>query len=207
MRSARAATIVKLGGSLAGAPHVKDWLTALAACGGRVVIVPGGGPFADAVRSAQAAMGFDDRAAHHMALLAMEQFAIALCALEPRLAAAASFVAIDQALRDGRAPVWLPSRIALGARDLPQSWDLTSDSLAAWLAARLGIRRVLLVKHGLRLGDPHDLDALTADGVVDPLFAHTLRAARLDGVFAGPCDHARAAAWICDPQADLPAPG
>ena len=40
--------VVKLGGSLSGAPELKAWLAALAGAAGRVVLVPGGGPFADA---------------------------------------------------------------------------------------------------------------------------------------------------------------
>ena len=65
-------TVIKLGGSHAFAPQLKDWIGAVAAQAGRIVLVPGGGPFADAVRDAQARMGFDDGAAHRMALLAME---------------------------------------------------------------------------------------------------------------------------------------
>ena len=71
-------SIVKLGGSHANGPHLKDWLTAIVAEAGAIAIVPGGGPFADAVRTAQASMGYDDRAAHAMALMAMAQFGCAL---------------------------------------------------------------------------------------------------------------------------------
>ena len=39
--------IVKLGGSHATGPHLNDWLTAIAAEAGPIVIVPGGGPFAE----------------------------------------------------------------------------------------------------------------------------------------------------------------
>ena len=77
--------IVKLGGSHATGPHLKDWLAAIAAEAGAIAIVPGGGPFADAVRTAQAAIGYDDRAAHAMALMAMAQFGCALQSLNPAL--------------------------------------------------------------------------------------------------------------------------
>ena len=82
--------IVKLGGSHASGPHLKDWLTAIAAEAGSIAIVPGGGPFADAVRTAQAGIGYDDRAAHAMALMAMAQFGSALESLNPALRLAAS---------------------------------------------------------------------------------------------------------------------
>ena len=67
-----------------------------------MVLVPGGGPFADAVRAAQPRMGFDDRAAHAMALLAMEQYGCALANLAQGLSLAASVAAIRRVLRGGR---------------------------------------------------------------------------------------------------------
>src|SRR5215470_1768927 len=99
-------TVVKLGGSHARSRHLASWLDALSACGGRAVIVAGGGPFADAVRATQPIMRFDDRAAHHMALLAMEQYALALASLQPRFTLAASIAAIRRALRADRVPIW-----------------------------------------------------------------------------------------------------
>src|SRR3984957_4302052 len=142
-------TIVKLGGSLALEPHLRGWLTMLARSPGRSIVVPGGGPFADQVRTTQVVMGFDDRAAHHMALLAMEQFGAAICNLEPALVPAASLPQLRKTLRAGRTPVWMATKMALDAADcVPSSWDVTSDSLAAWLARRVGSRRGVRVKNG-----------------------------------------------------------
>src|SRR6516162_10095712 len=118
--------IVKLGGSHADGPHIRDWLAAIAAEAGAIVIVPGGGPFADAVRSAQASMGYDDSAAHAMALMAMAQFGRALMSLNPTLTMTASRSAIARALHDGKVPGWSPETMARGAA-LPETWALTSD--------------------------------------------------------------------------------
>src|SRR5215470_16853240 len=138
--------VIKLGGSLAFSPDLKEWITAIAHCAGRVVIVPGGGPFADQVRAAQARMGFDDRTAHRMALLAMEQYGCAIKSLHKALSLADSPDAIRRGLASGEVPVWLPLRMARDVTDIPQSWDVTSDSLAAWLAGKIGAARLLLVK-------------------------------------------------------------
>ena len=81
-------TVIKIGGSCASSLDLRRWAAAVAACGGRAAIVPGGGPFADAVRAAQPAMAFDDVAAHHMALLGMEQFGRALASFDARLSLA-----------------------------------------------------------------------------------------------------------------------
>lgn len=167
-------TIVKLGGSLAGSAWLADWLEALARCGGRVVVVPGGGPFADVVREAQAVMGYSDETAHEMALLAMAQYGRALASLRPGFVIVDSSDAIEQALRAGAVPVWSPVAMVLAAADIAASWDVTSDSLAAWLAARLGARRLLLVKRGALSGVSVPAADLAVQGVVDRAFPRYL---------------------------------
>jgi dihydroneopterin aldolase len=185
--ASRETTVIKLGGSHAFAPHLRPWLHAISRCAGRVVVVPGGGPFADAVREAQGKMGFDDRAAHHMALLAMEQYACALASIEPALVMADSPTGIRQALGRAQVPVWSPVRMVLGAKDIPWSWAVTSDSLAAWLAGQLGARRILLVKH---LAAPIDCDLarLVAHAVVDEALPRFLQGLDLEAYVAGPSD-------------------
>jgi len=171
--SARA-VIVKLGGSHAFESYLKDWLAAIAAQAGSIVIVPGGGPFADAVREAQTAMGFDDSAAHSMALMAMAQYGEALRSLNPALTAAASRSAILRSLRAGKVPVWSPEPMARAA-GLPETWALTSDSLAAWLAGAIGAQRLVLVKHGRFEDASLNVCDLVARSVVDPLFPRFLK--------------------------------
>ena len=70
-----------------------------------------------------------------------------------------------------------------------ESWDVTSDSLAAWPAARIGLRRLVLVKSA---AVPEDAaaTALVESGLVDPVLPQMLRAGRV----AGWCIHAGAAA-------------
>jgi dihydroneopterin aldolase len=182
-------TVIKLGGSFALSPHLRDWIAAIAACAGRTVIVPGGGPFADAVRAAQAPMGFDDRAAHRMGLLAMEQYGCAIASLHGRLSLADSLDLIYQDLAGGKVPVWLPGQMALSDAAIPRSWDVTSDSLAACLAGKIGAERLVLVKHVeigekmVRVGD------LAARGVVDNAFADFLAASGVPAFILGPRDH------------------
>ncbi len=78
----------------------------------------------------------------------------------------------------GQTPVWMPAPLALADPDLPRSWDLTSDSLAAWLAGQLGAAALVLVKVAPLRPGPLALDALVRDAIVDPLFPTYARAAR-----------------------------
>ncbi|MEJ2125429.1 MAG: hypothetical protein P8Y47_11660, partial [Alphaproteobacteria bacterium] len=84
-RQTNTLTVVKIGGSYARSAHLAEAVAAIAGAREAVAIVPGGGPFADTVREMQAPMGYDDRAAHRMAILARCQFAESITALNPRL--------------------------------------------------------------------------------------------------------------------------
>jgi dihydroneopterin aldolase len=186
-------TVVKLGGSLAFSIHLRPWLDALAEAAGEFVLVAGGGPFADAVRMAQPKIGFDDVAAHHMALLAMEQFGRALASLNPALVLADSLAAIRRVLRARKVPVWSPTRMVLAERDIPASWDVTADSLAAWLAIRIGAKRLLMIKHAAAMADRIRAGDLVAAGFVDPAFPRFLCGAPLEVLMAEPSEHVAAA--------------
>ena len=186
----RGLVILKLGGSQATSPHLLEWLTAIAGRAGSIVIVPGGGPFADAVRDAQVAMRFDNAAAHDMAMMAMAQFGRALQSLNPALRLAASLGAIRRALREGEVPVWSPERMARAA-SLPESWELSSDSLAAWLADAVGAHRLLLVKHRRFAAQRIEVLDLVEDGVVDPLFPRYISDKGFRVYLAAPTDAAR----------------
>lgn len=164
--------IVKVGGSLmrsdAAVRLLQSWPTARQR---RCVVVPGGGIFADAVRVAQRELGFAALAAHHLALAAMEMSARALASVAPRFACASTLAEFEQSWQRGLIPIWLPVALATSAPDIPPSWDVTSDSLAAWLANHLGATHLLVVKsctlpeHAL-----HDAHALAAADIVDPCF-------------------------------------
>src|SRR5215472_12930814 len=186
----RRATIIKLGGSFAFSAHLGDWIAAIAGCPGRAVIVPGGGPFADKVRMAQAQMGFDERAAHRMGLLAMEQYGCAIKSLHEKLSLAETLDSISCSLANGKVPIWLPSRIVLEAADVPQSWDVTSDSLAAWLAGKIGAERLLLVKHVELAQATARAADLARRNIIDEAFANVLAASGVPAFILGPKDHA-----------------
>jgi aspartokinase-like uncharacterized kinase len=111
-----------------------------------LLIVPGGGPFADAVREIDRRLGLPDGAAHWMAVLAMDQYAHLIAARMGRAALVAEPNEIAAAIAAGHAPVLAPSRWLRAEDPLPHSWEVTSDSIAAWIAGRVGARRLVLVK-------------------------------------------------------------
>ncbi len=98
----------------------------------KIVLVPGGGIFADEIRS----MNADDETSHWLAVLAMEKFGYLISAL--------GIPAVDK-LSDcvsagGKTLVLLPYKPVREYDPLPHSWDITSDSIAAWAASELSER-------------------------------------------------------------------
>lgn len=140
--------VVKVGGALHAVPGALDQLArALPALAAHepLVVVPGGGPFADAVRRQQAPLGFTEAAAHWMAVLGMEQHAHLLAERIP----GACLVETLERLTGwpaGAVAVFAPYAWMRRDDPLPHSWEATSDSIAAVVAARLGARELLLVK-------------------------------------------------------------
>jgi len=141
-------TVVKVGGGLgrgAGDDALRRLCATIGALGERhpLLVVPGGAAFADAVRDADRRFGLPAMASHRMAILGMEQFGWLLSELIPRAVRCAD-LARARELAGRRTPVLLPAGLPLDA--LPASWQVTSDSIAAWVADRAGAGRLVLVK-------------------------------------------------------------
>lgn len=161
--------IVKIGGSLYSSPQLKEWIDQLTLVDGNtIVIVPGGGTFADQVRDAANQWDLSEQCSHHMAVLAMQQFAFLLAGLNVDLHLVETCKDIQSANNKGRTMVWLPYKEVSNSCDYPKNWQVTSDSLAIWLASKLSATHMCLVKSAQIDGFTHE--ELLASGVVDNYF-------------------------------------
>lgn len=149
--------VIKLGGSLAN--HVPGLVSVLRLSPRPILLVPGGGSFANAVRLA----GLDDESAHWEAIAAMEKYGRTIARLG--IPVTSRLFLPDQTI------LFFPLRSLREQDPLPHSWDVTSDTIAAWAASELRIDLLLLKSvDGIRRGDtmeelvtsPRDTD------VVDP---------------------------------------
>ena len=193
--STRPPLVVKVGGSLAETGRLKGALQTIAAASRPVVVVPGGGQFADKVRDLQNVLRFDDNAAHRLAMLGMHQMAEFFFKLESRLAPADSLDGIARVIATGLIPVWLPLQMCQDDRDIPRDWTITSDGLAARLAERLGGAQLVLLKSVDVAADATAM-GLAEDGVVDQAFPAIVARANLDWRIFGPADDAALATLL-----------
>jgi len=151
-------------------PGLRRVLEAIVAAAGMPrLVVPGGGPFADAVRAAQSATGIADLAAHRMAILAMQQYGLLLHSLEPRLSLVETADEVQALVAEGTAGVWLPWRMIGRDPTIQASWDVTSDSLALILATRLRAHRLVVVK-AAAVPNGVGLARLAERGLIDKSF-------------------------------------
>jgi len=163
--------VVKIGGSLLGSPELERWLNIFVKFSdGNIIIVPGGGIFADAVRDAQKLSKVSDACAHRLAVLAMDQFGLLLAGMNPLLATASSELEIAECAWQHRAIVWLPSKMVLADDFIPKSWGVTSDSISAWLAEKLDAKHLVLLKSDKPSGSELSLKLMTKNGLVDEAF-------------------------------------
>lgn len=147
-------TVVKVGGSLYDHPGLAAGLRAyLHTLPPPVVVVPGGGPFADAARSLDAVHRLGDESAHWVALRSLSAAALFLRALVGELPGVYVLDAYDLLAADDA---------------LPHTWAVTTDSIAAHVARRAGARLVMLKSADIPPGT--DWRAAAEAGWVDDYF-------------------------------------
>lgn len=160
MNSPASPLVVKVGGSLFD--RVVPLLEIFREAGRPVLIVPGGGKFADLVRR----LDVSEDAAHWMAIAGMEQFSWYI--------ASHGIPATSALALPAEVTVLLPYCALRKLDPLPHSWNVTSDTIAAWVARELSADLLLLksvdgIHHRRRLLSRVEDPSITSDDV-DPAF-------------------------------------
>jgi aspartokinase-like uncharacterized kinase len=170
--------VVKVGGSLMDA--AERVLNVLAASPKPILIVPGGGMFANSIRS----LDVDGTAAHWMAIAALDQYGWYLSAHGVEAVEAC-------VLPVAGARILLPYKTLREADPLPHSWDITSDAISAWIAGQFGCPLVLLKSVDGIIADGKLLDEMPQNmvtDVIDPWCRSILRRYRVSAkIINGRC--------------------
>ena len=106
--------ILKVGGSLSEEPDLLIGLCAklsVLAKNYGLVVVPGGGRFADVVRDSDERFNLSSSVSHRMAILGMDQFGMLLAQITPNSCATYSLRDAKQLSETEALPIFLPSRL------------------------------------------------------------------------------------------------
>jgi 5-(aminomethyl)-3-furanmethanol phosphate kinase len=140
--------VIKVGGSLAEKPNALQVLgTELRRLAERFdfLVVPGGGKFADAIREIDVKFNLPPQVSHKMAILAMDQYGLLLSSVFPESHTCNSLAEARRIADEGALPILLPSKLLFRKDPFAPSWDVTSDSVAAYVGVRLKVSKVVFV--------------------------------------------------------------
>ncbi|WP_437185739.1 uridylate kinase [Planctomicrobium sp. SH668] len=158
--------VFKIGGSLFDLVDLPQRILKMAEnIRGNLWIVTGGGGFADEVRRLDAIHGWDGDVSHRIAIQTMSLSAKMLTIWEPRFMLVHS-LEVDSKLERIRV---LDVASLPGLDVLPSRWDVTSDSIAAWVAIQLGAELTLCKSADLP-EEVGDWERLAETGFVDQYF-------------------------------------
>lgn len=172
-----APVVLKLGGSLLAIPDLMNRLESVfeRLRPSPVLIVPGGGAAADIIRDLDQKLGLSPKKAHRDAIAAMSLNAALLCRLNKSLRFVRNYEEALQVWSEGHSAVLDADSFLFGQPDhdnedsLQASWDITSDSIAAWTARHWQADRIILAKS---CDAPEtNLSALCQLGMIDRAFA------------------------------------
>ena len=139
--------VIKLGGSLYNSKFLTKWLEIIQSHNAqKIIIVPGGGPFADLVRDVDKQYGLEPIHAHNMAVLGMQQYAYMIASLQPEFKLVSTVDQIQGCSESSRIGIWEPLFLVQNYCELEKDWQMTSDSLAVWLANFLSINHLIYIK-------------------------------------------------------------
>ncbi len=177
--------VVKVGGSLFDWPDLPFRLTAYLGARRaihpteRTVLIAGGGPAADWIRTLDRIHRLGDEAAHGLALHALDLTAVVLVRLVAGSIVCDCLEMLPAAWDSQSIPILAPRKVLLEIdRDspdpLPATWQVTSDAIAARIAVFLEASSLVLLKSAPLPQDATRQDAARLE-LVDPVFASVAR--------------------------------
>ncbi len=169
--------VLKLGGSLLKCTDLADRMRSLIATlrPQRILIVVGGGDAADVVRDWSNRFSLSEEMAHWLAIRSLSLTCGLVKELLPECDEVETPAAAAVVWGDQQRPVLLKLESYLRQAEvnepspLPHTWDVTSDSIAAWVAAQWGADQLILLK-SIELPAGMDLKQAEATGLVDRYF-------------------------------------
>ncbi|MCA9055637.1 MAG: hypothetical protein KDA75_17470 [Planctomycetaceae bacterium] len=175
--------VIKVGGSLLDLPDLRERLAAVLSdyAQADVALLCGGGGLANEVRRWCGWQTLTESTAHALAMQTLDVTASLVAQLLPDAELCDAAASVRDAWRCRKLAViapnrwfnqssgWFDGRARLATGPLPQSWNVTSDTLAGCAAIDLEADELLLLK-STELPEPFDIRRATGGGLVDRCF-------------------------------------
>ena len=143
--------VIKLGGSLLTLPDWHErflrWLDSEPLATNLLLV--GGGEMVDVLRREHERFPYTEKTMHDAALAVMDinaELAVARLSGSRLLQNVAELELLATALHVIRITSWWKAAVARGETLPPETWDTTSDTLAAWVAGMVGAQDLVLLK-------------------------------------------------------------
>lgn len=160
--------VLKIGGSLI--QHAEPAIRAIQSISPDMLIIPGGGVFADTVRRCEVS----DTPAHWMAVAAMDQYGWFLSTFGVPVTVTPAFCGAPQIL--------LPYSDLLIRDPLPHTWDITSDTISAYYASCLSAPLIILKSIEYIRSGNEKIKEISGDIVTEDLDPSFIRYVQDNGV-------------------------
>ncbi len=110
----------------------------------KIILIPGGGTFANFIRKVYNELKFTEEIAHFMGIISMNYNGLELSNKFPNLQVIESYEKLKE--KSNAFCIFLPYKYLKEKDKLPHSWDVTSDSITLFLAKELGLNECFLIK-------------------------------------------------------------
>ncbi|OUW00151.1 MAG: hypothetical protein CBD16_06940 [Betaproteobacteria bacterium TMED156] len=136
---------IKIGGSLLESKKIRECLDIIVAQNKRTFIIPGGGVFANLVRSEQKKIKFNNLVAHNLCLLSMSSVGCIIQSMIPK--SSELIVNVDELhLTKKNITVWVPKNKFEVKCNKFTNWNTTSDTIALTTSKKINAKTLIILK-------------------------------------------------------------
>lgn len=111
----------------------------------KIVIIPGGGSFANFIRKIYSELQFTEETAHWMGIISMNYNGLEISKKFPNLQVIDNYENLKKSSKTFC--IFLPYEFIKENDKLPHSWDVTSDSISLLIAKELELNKCFLIKN------------------------------------------------------------
>ncbi len=136
-------TVVKIGGSLFP-EYTEELCNSLTKSNEKIILVNGGGLLANKIRELNRNNHFSDDVNHWNAIKCMDIIGNFIADKNDDIIPVTSFEEIEKVHENNKTPLLLCYELMRKEDPLKHSWDVTSDSIACWIASKLNAKLLIL---------------------------------------------------------------